>query len=131
MKSTVIKTLAVFVMSVALFSCNKEQMALNKLEGKWKVVTIKNNGQVEEIPAGAAMYFIFDDCEADAVSCNVTVRQEFNGQTTGENTSAYVLSDDGKTITVNGDSMEITKLTKKDLTLTNSTDNDEFVFEKQ
>lgn len=107
-----------FILSVGLlFSCNKEQMALNKLSGKWKVKSATYGGTTQELPANVIMYFTFDDCDA-GTTCTVTTSQSSDGGANfTDDSSSFVLSEDGKQITSDGNTLNIDKLTKSELEL--------------
>lgn len=45
-------------------SCTKEQLALNKLEGKWRNVEINENGTVYNTAPFIGSYWVFPECSA-------------------------------------------------------------------
>lgn len=106
-------------------------MALNKLEGTWKVMSYTHDNITETPPSGTEVLFIFDDCNAKDATCGITLRTTANGVIAGENSSTYIMSSDGKKITTDGEVWDINKLTKKDFELEREDNSEKYVLAKK
>lgn len=105
--------LIAIVCTLLLGSCAKDQMALNKLAGTWVYTGVNIYGiSVDLSSIGyTAANLHFDDCNAKDLLCDGA--QNLGGYPTP---FKYLISDDGKSINVYGDSSKIDVYTIKKLT---------------
>ena len=113
------------ILCFVLVSCNKEKRAMKKLEGVWNVtaMTIDSSGvsvnyweQIQAVGITSLTYN-FQNCGTD-VACDVysTSTGSFLGfPINNVDTLTYSVSEDGETITLDGDEASIDELTKSSL----------------
>ena len=113
------------IIGFVLVSCNKEKKAMKKLEGNWNVsamttdsagVSVDSWAQFQAIGITSVTYN-FQNCGTD-VACDVysTSTGSFLGfPINNVDTLTYSVSEDGETITLDGDEASIDELTKSSL----------------
>ncbi|MEO9258536.1 MAG: hypothetical protein ABI207_09140, partial [Crocinitomicaceae bacterium] len=120
-----LKFVGALIMLVVFTSCDKNQTAVRKLDGKWQVTeTTASNGAsstTTTYASGNASTYTFDNCKLKKDEyCNVSISQIIFGVGVSL-TQQYRITDDGKTLEFkNGSyssSMTIVDLKSKDLTL--------------
>lgn len=109
---------------VGAVACNKDQAAVNKLEGSWKAteMLVSDGGfAIDLIAFGGSFEMTFDGCKLKADEwCNVTTTSTFDGDTETD-AGMYRVTDDGTTLETMDDvtSSLIRKITIVELTKTN------------
>lgn len=96
------KTISLLTVTFLLFavSCNKDQSAVNKLDGKWNATkaVMSESGwgfSIDLIQLGGSLSFTFDDCKLKNDEwCNATSTLTFDGDTDTE-VLVYRVSGDG------------------------------------
>ncbi len=92
----------------AFTACSKEQRVVNRLEGEWKVKTIKEyeNGILSSSGDGldgGTLTFDFEKCKLKSDDyCDLIITSVYNNDTETE-LYKYKISDDGETLVVDSD----------------------------
>ncbi len=92
----------------AFTACNKDQRVVNRLEGDWKVTSVKFyvNNVIDNsftLDPNETILLTFDDCKLKSDDwCNVVTKSTSNGQTQTEN-GIYQVTDDGEKIILDDD----------------------------
>ena len=107
-----------------VFSCNKEQVALNKLDGEWNVTQMSTSETdyliLLEALGITSLNYQFLDCDAGN-TCDVYVKSEgtFLGfPVNDKDTLRYSLSDDASQLFIDDQQFDINNLTKSELEIT-------------
>jgi len=107
-----------------VFSCNKEQVALNKLDGEWNVTQMSTSETdyliLLEALGITSLNYQFLDCDAGN-TCDVYVQSEgtFLGFPVNDtDTLRYSLSEDASQLFIDDQQYDINTLTKSDLEIT-------------
>ena len=107
-----------------VFSCNKEQVALNKLDGEWNVTQMSTSETdyliLLEGLGITSLNYQFLDCDAGN-TCDVYVKSEgtFLGFPVNDtDTLRYSLSDDASQLFIDDQQFDINNLTKSELAIT-------------
>ena len=107
-----------------VFSCNKEQVALNKLDGEWNVTQMSTSETdyliLLEALGITTLNYQFLDCDAGN-TCDVYVKSEgtFLGFPVKDtDTLRYSLSDDASQLFIDDQQFDINNLTKSELEIT-------------
>ena len=107
-----------------VFSCNKEQVALNKLDGEWNVTQMSTSETdyliLLEALGITSLNYQFLDCDAGN-TCDVYVKSEgtFLGFPVNDtDTLRYSLSDDASQLFIDDQQFDINNLTKSELEIT-------------
>lgn len=93
----------IFAIAILLSSCNKDQSAVNKLDGEWTatkmLMTESTLGfAIDLIAFGGSMKFSFDGCKLKNDEwCTATSTMTFDGDTETE-TMVYRVTGDGTTL---------------------------------
>lgn len=130
------------ILGLAFFvlSCDKNQKAVNKLEGSWKATNyiwtdVEEGGASDDIVAGEdAMTMTFEDCKLKSGNgCKAVwvITDLIDGVVTTIDYDSYKVSDDGKTLEFYSDSWDdetwaVTELTKSNLKLQQFNSSGEF-----
>jgi len=107
-----------------VFSCNKEQVALNKLDGEWNVTQMSTSETdyliLLEALGITSLNYQFLDCDAGN-TCDVYVKSEgtFLGFPVNDtDTLRYSLSEDASQLFIDDQQFDINNLTKSELEIT-------------
>ena len=123
------KKIAIFIfLTLLVFSCNKNQSAVKKLDGEWNVTKFassENGVTTDLIGPNFAMKYKFDNCKLkDNEYCNFTTYTTvtiLGISLTTNTTDLYTVKNDGTVLEVKNDSItdtwNIKELTKKNLTV--------------
>jgi len=120
-----LKFIGALIMLVVFTSCDKNQTAVRKLDGKWQVTEATASNGVSSTTTTYASNntstYTFDNCKLKKDEyCNVAISQTIYGTNVSIN-QQYRITDDGKTLEFKNGSfsstMTIVDLKGKDLTL--------------
>ena len=107
-----------------VFSCNKEQIVLNKLDGEWNVTQMSTSETdyllLLEALGITSLNYQFQDCDAGN-TCDVYVKSEgtFLGLPVNDiDTLTYSLSDDASKLFIDNQQFDINSLTKSEMEIT-------------
>lgn len=126
-----LKFIGVLIMLVVFTSCNKNQTAVRKLDGKWQATEFTTSNGTSSttttFTSDNAQSYTFNNCKLKKNEyCNVTITQFIFGFGISLN-QQYRVIDDGKTLEIKNGSYTSTttidELKGKDLTLKSSDTN--------